>query len=30
MEIEFGVTQELTNTKYAPLAALLAHYRSPS
>jgi hypothetical protein len=27
MTIEFGLTEELTNTKYAPLAALCAHYQ---
>lgn len=27
MTIEFGLTDELVNTQYAPLAALLAHYQ---
>lgn len=27
MTIEFGLTSELTNTQYAPLGALLAHYQ---
>lgn len=27
MTIEFGLTTELTNTRYAPLAVLLAHYQ---
>ena len=27
MTIEFGLTDELTNTQYAPLAALSVHYR---
>lgn len=27
MTIEFGLTTELVNTQYAPLAALLAHYQ---
>ena len=27
MTIEFGLTAELTNTQYAPLAVLLAHYQ---
>ncbi len=27
MTIEFGLTTELTNTQYAPLAVLLAHYQ---
>ncbi|MBV7337523.1 hypothetical protein KFU94_56705 [Chloroflexi bacterium TSY] len=26
MAIEFGLTNEISNTQYAPLAALLAHY----
>lgn len=28
MNIEFGLTDELTNTQYAPLAALSAHYQA--
>lgn len=28
MKLKFGLTQELTNTQYAPLAALLAHYEA--
>lgn len=27
MDLEFGQTDELVNTQYAPLAALLAHYQ---
>ena len=27
MAIEFGLTNELTNTRYAPLAALSVHYQ---
>jgi hypothetical protein len=27
MSIEFGLTDELVNTQYAPLAALSAHYQ---
>ena len=27
MTITFGFTDELTNTRYAPLAALSAHYQ---
>jgi len=27
MAIQIGLTDEITNTRYAPLAALLAHYR---
>ena len=27
MTIEFGFTDELVNTQFAPLAALLAHYQ---
>lgn len=27
MTLEFGLTDELVNTQYAPLAALLAHYQ---
>lgn len=27
MELEIGFTEELTNTHYAPLAVLLAHYQ---
>jgi len=27
MTIEIGLTDELTNTRYAPLAALSAHYQ---
>ena len=26
MNIEFGLTQEVVNTQYAPLAALIFHY----
>ena len=28
MTLQFGLTEELTNTKYAPLAALLAYYEA--
>ena len=28
MQVQFGLTQELTNTRYAPLAALLAYYEA--
>mgnify|MGYP001202711862 CR=1 FL=1 len=28
MKLQFGLTQELTNTQYAPLAALLAFYEA--
>ena len=28
MKLQFGLTQELTNTQYAPLAALLAYYEA--
>lgn len=28
MQLQFGLTQELTNTQYAPLAALLAYYQA--
>lgn len=28
MKQEFGLTQEYTNTQYAPLAALLAYYEA--
>ncbi len=28
MKLEFSLTQELTNTQYAPLAALLAYYEA--
>jgi hypothetical protein len=28
MQLQFGLTQELTNTQYAPLAALLAYYNA--
>jgi hypothetical protein len=28
MKLSFGLTQELTNTQYAPLAALLAYYQA--
>lgn len=28
MNLQFGLTQELTNTQYAPLAALLAYYEA--
>ena len=27
MAVKFGFTDELINTRYAPLAALLAHYK---
>ena len=27
MTVEFGLTDELVNTQYAPLAALFAHYQ---
>lgn len=28
MKLHFGLTPELTNTQYAPLAALLAYYEA--
>lgn len=28
MKLQFGLTQELTNTQYAPLAALIAYYEA--
>lgn len=28
MNHEFGLTQEYTNTQYAPLAALIAYYQT--
>ena len=28
MKLTFGLTQEFTNTQYAPLAALLAYYEA--
>ena len=28
MQLQFGLTQEFTNTRYAPLAALLAYYEA--
>jgi hypothetical protein len=28
MKLQFGLTQELTNTQYSPLAALLAYYQA--
>jgi hypothetical protein len=28
MKLQFGLTQELSNTQYAPLAALLAYYEA--
>jgi len=28
MKLQFGLTQEFTNTQYAPLAALMAYYEA--